>query len=100
MRHLFSTKIIVILVVAAVLAAGLGVWAGITNQTPLQMVAQGLMTPVRSVGNALTRTAEKYYSYMFRYEALSAENEALQAKIAQMEAVSYTHLTLPTICSV
>ena len=79
MRHLFSTKIAIILVLAIVLAAALGVYAGVSNQSAPGILVQGLMTPVRAVGNALTRTAEKYYSYMFRYEALSAENEALQA---------------------
>ena len=33
-------------------------------------------------------TAEKYYSYMFRYEALEAENAALRADIAEMEDVA------------
>ena len=84
MRHLFSTKIAIILVLAIVLAAALGVYAGVSNQSAPGILVQGLMTPVRAVGNALTRTAEKYY----RYEALSAENEALQAKIAQMEDVA------------
>ena len=88
MRHLFSTKIAIILVLAIVLAAALGVYAGVSNQSAPGILVQGLMTPVRAVGNALTRIAEKYYSYMFRYEALSAENEALQAKIAQMEDVA------------
>ena len=57
MRHLFSTKIAIILVLAIVLAAALGVYAGVSNQSAPGILVQVLMTPVRAVGNALTRTA-------------------------------------------
>jgi rod shape-determining protein MreC len=46
------------------------------------------MAPVRAVGTTLTSTAELYYSYMFQYEALAAENAQLKAQIAQMEDVA------------
>ena len=41
--------------------------------------------PIRAGAGALTRQAEQYYSYIFRYETLAAENEALKEKIAQLE---------------
>ena len=88
MRHLFSTKVSIILVVAVILAVALAIISGLGDQTPFGTVTQFLMTPIRSVGTTLTRTAEQYYSYMFRYEALAAENEALKADIAQMEDVA------------
>ena len=88
MRHLFSTKVRIILVLAVLLTAGLAVVAGITNQSIPNLVVQGILTPFRAAGTALTETAEKYYSYMFRYEALAAENESLKADIAQMEDVA------------
>ena len=88
MRHLFSTKVRVILVLAVLLAAGLAVVAGVSNQSLPEVIVQGVMTPFRAAGTALTDTAEKYYSYMFRYEALEAENEALKADIAEMEDVA------------
>ena len=88
MRHLFSTKVAIILVAAAVLAVALAIISGLGDQTPFGTVTQFLMTPIRSVGTTLTRTAEQYYSYMFRYEALAAENEALKKDIAQMEDVA------------
>ena len=40
------------------------------------------------MGTALASTAELYYSYMFKYEALAAENAELKAQIAQMEDVA------------
>ena len=88
MRNLFSTKIKVILVVVVLLAAALTVLSNVTGQTIPDMVTQAALAPFRAAGNALTKQAEQYYSYMFRYEALAAENEQLKAQIAQMEDVA------------
>lgn len=88
MRHLFSTKVRVILVLAVLVSAALAVVAGITNQSVPTLIVQSVLAPFRAVGTALSDTAELYYSYMFRYEALQAENEALKADIAQMEDVA------------
>ena len=88
MRNLFSTKIKVILVVAALLTAALAIVSGVSENTFADVLVQGLLTPFRSAATTLTNTAEKYYSYMFRYEALLAENEALKEEIAQMEDVA------------
>jgi rod shape-determining protein MreC len=49
------------------------------------MLVQGFMAPFRYGLQSLTNSAEQFYSYMFQYEALAAENEALKAQIAQME---------------
>jgi len=88
MRHLFSTKVRVILVLAVLLAAALAVVAGVSEQSLPEVVVQGILTPFKAAGNALTQTAEKYYSYMFRYEALDAENKVLEERIAEMEDVA------------
>ena len=88
MRNLFSTRVIVILVITGLLTAGLAVLSGVTNTSIPDLVVQGLLTPFRAAGTALTNTAEKYYGYMFRYEALAAENEVLEERIAEMEDVA------------
>ena len=88
MRHLFSTKLRIILVVAVLLSAALAVVAGVTNQTLPGMIVQGVLAPFKSALNSLTNLAEQYYSYMFRYESLAAENQKLKADIAQMEDVA------------
>ena len=88
MRHLFSTKVRIILVVAVLLAAALAIISGLGDQTLPGTLTQVILAPIRGIGTTLTRTAEQYYSYMFRYEALAAENEALKADIAQMEDVA------------
>ena len=88
MRNLFSTKLRIIVVVAVLITAALAVAAGVSSQTAPGTALQTLLTPIKSGFNALTKQAEQYYSYMFRYEALAAENEQLKASIAQMEDVA------------
>ena len=88
MRQLFNTKLRILVIIAVLLTAVLSVMSGLTNRSIPELVVQGILTPFRAAGTALTRTAERYYSYMFRYEALEAENEALKASIAEMEDVA------------
>ena len=85
MRNLFTSKIAIILVAALILAIVLSIFGGITNRNPLDLAVQGALTPFRAAATALTTMAEKYYGYMFRYEALAAENEVLKKQIAEME---------------
>ena len=85
MRNLFNTKLKIIVVLAVLLTAVLSVMAGLTNRSIPELMVQGVLAPFRAAGTALTKTAERYYSYMFRYEALEAENEALKAQIAGMK---------------
>ena len=88
MRNLFTTRVKIILVIAALLTVGLAILSGVTNTTVLDLAVKGVLAPFRAAGTALTTAAEKYYGYMFRYEALAAENEVLQQKIAEMEDVA------------
>ena len=85
MRNLFTGKIAIILVAALILAIVLSIFGGISNRNPLDLAVQGVLTPFRAAATALTSMAEKYYGYMFRYEALAAENEVLKKQIAEME---------------
>ena len=84
MRHLFTTRVRVILIVAVLLTAGLAVLSNATGQSIPSLLVQGALAPFKAGANALTNQAEQFYSYMFRYEALAAENEALKAQIAEM----------------
>ncbi len=86
MKKLFSTKVKVILVLALVLAVLTGVIAALSSgATPGQTVVQTLLAPVRGGFHALTRLAERYYGYVFRYETLEAENAALNRRLTSME---------------
>ncbi len=88
MRQLFNTKLRIIVILAVLLTAVLAVMAGLTNRSVPELLVQGMLAPFRAAATSLTKTAERYYSYMFRYEALEAENEALKSSIAQMEDVA------------
>ena len=94
MRNLFTGKIAIILVLAVVLALVLSIFGGIMNKNPLDLAVQGALAPLRAAATALTTTAEKYYGYMFRYEALAAENEVLKKQIAEMEDTARQALLL------
>lgn len=88
MRQLFSTKLVIVLVLAILLTAGLSVMGSLSNETLPDLAVQGIMAPFRGIVSTFTKTVEKYYSYTFRYEALAAENEVLKAQIAKMEDVA------------
>ena len=85
MKHLFSTRVKVLLIAAVLLTAGLAILSGATNQSIPSLVVQGLLTPFRAGANALTKQSEQIYGYIFRYESLVAENEALKKQISKME---------------
>ena len=85
MKQLFNTKLRIILVLAVLVTAGLSVLSGLTNQSLPDILIQGALTPLRRAATSFTNTVELYYSYMFKYEALQAENEKLKADIAEME---------------
>ena len=85
MRHFFSTRIRVVLLRSLLLTGALAVISGLTGKNIPSMVVQTVLTPLRAGANSLTNQAEQMYNYMFRYEALQSENEALKSQIAQME---------------
>lgn len=88
MRHLFSTKVRVVLIVALLLAASLAVVKSLTGLSVGEMSVQYLLTPLRTAASRLTNQAEQIYNYIFNYESLSAENERLQQQLAEMEDVA------------
>ena len=88
MRNLFSTRVKIILVGAVLLTIALAILSGVTNTTMVDLAVKGVLAPFRAAGTALTSAAEKYYGYMFRYEALAAENEVLEQRISEMEDVA------------
>ena len=85
MKHFFTTKMKTAMIIAVLLAAGLAVLGNLTGKTLPEMLVQGVLTPLRTGASTLTAQAERFYDYIFRYEALEAENIALKEQIAQME---------------
>ena len=85
MKHYFTTKVKIVLVLAVLLAAGLAIVSNLTGMSLPDMWVKGILTPIQSGANSLTNQAEQMYSYMFKYEALAAENAELKEKLAKME---------------
>ena len=84
MRHFFSTRVRVVLILALLVTVGLVIASSLTGMSIPSMVVQGTLKPIRAGANALANQAEEIYDYIFRYEALQAENEALREEIAKM----------------
>ncbi len=86
MKKFFTGKVKAVLVFAVIMAVVLALLGSLgQGDTFPERVAQGIMTPLRSGTSALTKQAQRLYSYMFRYDALEAENQALKEQIAAME---------------
>ena len=85
MKRLLSNKVRVVLALAVVIALALAIVNNVTTFDLPNRIVQGILVPLRTGMNNLNTRAEQFYSYMFRYEALVAENEALKERIAQME---------------
>ena len=75
MRHFFSTRIRVVLLLSLLLTGALAIISGLTGKNIPSMVVQTVLTPLRAGANALTNQAEQMYNYMFRYEALISQME-------------------------
>ena len=85
MKRFFSKKVRRILITAVLLTVVLAVAGGALKIDFPGLFVKGVLTPMRSGLNAMTGYVEQMYSYMFRYEALKAENEELKQRIAEME---------------
>lgn len=84
MKRFFSSKVRMVLVIAVVLAAALTVIGNLTGSTPLDGAVKGLLTPISTAASHLKNGAAQLYSYLFRYEALAAENADLKEQLAQI----------------
>lgn len=85
MKHFLTGKVRGILIAAALLTALLLVVGNVAGSSFAGKIVQGALTPVKAGARALTAQAEKLYSYMFRYESLEAENQALRQQISQLQ---------------
>ena len=85
MKHLFTPRVRAVVIIVLLLAVGLSIVTGLTGVNIPEMLVQGVLTPIRTGVSSLTEGAQRLYDYMFRFEAISAENAALKEQLAQME---------------
>lgn len=85
MRHLFSTRVRVVIIIVLLLAVGLSVIGSLIGVDLPGTLVQSVLAPIRTGVSYLTDSAQQFYDYIFRFEAISAENAALKEQLAQME---------------
>ncbi len=85
MKHFFSTRVRVVLIIAVLLAVVLAVVSNLTGLSLPDMAVQGILTPLRTGASMLTQRAQQMYDYLFAYEALEAENAQLKEQLANMQ---------------
>ncbi len=85
MKHLFTSRVRVVLVAAVLLAIVLAVVSSLTGLKLPQMMVQGVLAPFRAGVSKLTDQAQQLYDYIFSYESLLAENESLKEQLAAIE---------------
>ena len=85
MKHYFSTRVRAVLIASVLLVVVMAILGSMIKTDVGSNVVQGILSPLRAGVSKLTDGAEQLYSYMFRYEAVAAENEALKQQIAKME---------------
>ena len=85
MRHFFSNKVRIVLIVAVLIAVLLTVVGSLTGISVADMAVKGILTPLRTGVSKLTDRAEQLYNYMFSYESISEENAALKEQLSQIQ---------------
>ena len=85
MRHFFTSRIRTVLVAAVLLAVALAVVSSLTGLKLPQTIVQGVLAPFRAGASKMADGAKQVYDYVFRYEALLAENQALKEQLAAIE---------------
>ena len=81
MKHYFTNRIRVVLLVALLLAVVLA----LTGLKLPHKAVQTVLAPFRMGVSTLADSAEQIYDYVFKYETILAENEALKAQLAAIE---------------
>ena len=85
MKHFFTNRVRVILIAAVLLAIAVTVISSLTGLDLPQMAVKGVLAPLRAGASRVTDAAEQVYNYMFKYESLAAENEALKERLSRLE---------------
>lgn len=86
MKKFFTGRVKIILAAAMSLAILFAVVGVISDGATLgQQVTGLLLSPFRAASAAVVRQVEQFYDYLFRYDALEAENELLKQQVAQLQ---------------
>ena len=85
MKHYFTNRVRIVLLIAVLLAVVLSVVSSLTGTKLPENVVQGILAPFRAGVSKLAEQSQQLYNYIFEYESLLAENQALKEQLAAME---------------
>ena len=86
MKNFWTPKVKIILAFSVAFAIVVAVLSTVNlGANPGEKIMGTLLAPLRSGAAAATRQVEDLYDYIFRFDALEAENHALKQKIVDME---------------
>lgn len=85
MKDFLRNNGILILIIAILLTAIVGVCSAILGMSPITNLLGVLATPFRAGADAVAAWTEERYNYAFRYDELVEENEQLRAQLAQLQ---------------
>ena len=85
MKHFFTNRVRVVLITAVLLAVILAVVSSLTSVRLPQMAVQGMLAPFRTGMSKIVDKTQQFYDYIYGYEALQAENNALKEQLASIE---------------
>lgn len=88
MKKRVSGRVRLILILAVLLAAVTAITAALSGTAWGGKAVQTVLTPLRSGVSSVTRQIERYYNYIFSYEALEAENAYLEQRLASIDRKS------------
>ena len=85
-KRFWSPRVKALLIAAAILAVLTLAVSAAASGTPFgENLVGAVLSPLRAGVAAIDRQAQRYYDYLFRYEALQAENAELQKKVLSMK---------------
>ncbi len=87
MKKIFNKKSrwVVAIALLIALAALISFVAGSSGGDSISRAGNVFLRPVRSMMSSLVGSLENVYSYMYDHDRLKAENEALKARVAELE---------------
>ena len=85
MKEFLRKNGILILIIALLVAAILGVLAAIFDMSPLSNVLGTISSPFRAAANAMADWIAYQYDYAYRYDELVEENVTLRTRLAEMQ---------------
>lgn len=85
MKNFLRNNGILLIIIAVLLAAVLGIGASILGYNPISSILNTLGTPFRYLSTAVTNWTEDLYDRTFRYDQALLENEQLKQQVAELE---------------